>query len=41
LDASLSGFVGHPGYAVEQLGSELHRFAFLIGQTDGEDLFRF
>lgn len=41
LDASLSGFVGHPGYDVEELRVDLHRFAFLIGDTDGQDLFRF
>lgn len=41
LKPSLGRFVGHPGYDVEELRADLHRFAFLIGDTDGRDLFRF
>lgn len=39
LDASLTRFVGHPGYNVTQLQADLHRFAFLLRHTDGEGLF--
>lgn len=39
LDASLLTFVGHPAYATSQLRDDLHRFAFLLGATDGEELF--
>lgn len=40
LEQSLGRFVGHPGYNLDELRADLHRFAFLIGDTDGEDLFR-
>ncbi|GAC1353601.1 MAG: hypothetical protein NVSMB4_15200 [Acidimicrobiales bacterium] len=39
LDGSLCQFVGHAGYDLEQLRTDLHRFAFLIGDTDGTELF--
>jgi len=39
LEGSLGRFVGHPGYGLEELRADLHRFAFLIGDTDGRDLF--
>jgi hypothetical protein len=39
LDASLLAFIGHPAYGTRQLQDDLHRFAFLLGATDGEDLF--
>jgi hypothetical protein len=39
LDQSLAAFVGHPAYNTETLRADLHRFAFLLGETDGEDLF--
>lgn len=41
LEGSLGRFLGHPGYDVEELRADLHRFAFLIGDTDGQDLFGF
>jgi hypothetical protein len=40
LDASLGRFVGHPGYHVDELRRDLHRFGFLLDETDGQDLFR-
>ena len=39
LEPSLDRFVGHPGYDLDELRMDLHRFAFLIGDTDGQDLF--
>jgi hypothetical protein len=39
LNQSLAAFVGHPAYSTETLCADLHRFAFLPGETDGEDLF--
>lgn len=39
LEPSLAWFVGHGGYDLDQLRTDLHRFAFLIGDTDGEGLF--
>ena len=39
LSASLDRFVGHPGYHLDDLRVDLARFAFLLGTTDGEDLF--
>lgn len=39
LEPSLRGFVGHAGYDLDELRADLHRFAFLIGDTDGEELF--
>ena len=39
LDASLLEFIGHPAYGTRQLRDDLHRFAFLLGCTDGEGLF--
>jgi hypothetical protein len=39
LDASLGAFVGHPAYNADTLRADLHRFAFLLGETDGEELF--
>jgi hypothetical protein len=39
LELSLGRFVGHPGYDLDQLRADLHRFAFLIGDTDGHELF--
>src|SRR5205085_5825833 len=35
LEGSLGRFVGRAGYDLEQLHADLHRFAFLIGDTDG------
>lgn len=39
LDASLTGFIGHPAYGANQLRADLHRFVFLLGADDGEQLF--
>ncbi len=39
LDASLAAYVGHPAYNIDALCADLHRFAFLLGETDGEELF--
>ena len=32
-------FVGHPAYGLAQLRGDLERFAFLLGGSDGEQLF--
>ena len=39
LGNSLATYVGHPAYNVDDLRADLHRFAFLLGDTDGEELF--
>ena len=39
LDESLAAFVGHPAYDTDALRADLHRFAFLLGASDGEELF--
>jgi hypothetical protein len=39
LTDSFAAFVGHPAYTTDTLCADLHRFAFLLGQTDGEELF--
>ena len=39
LADSFATFVGHPAYNTGTLCADLHRFAFLLGQTDGEELF--
>jgi hypothetical protein len=39
LAESFAAFVGHPAYNTETLCTDLHRFAFLLGATDGEELF--
>jgi hypothetical protein len=39
LRDSLTAFVGHPAYNTDTLCADLHRFAFLLGETDGEQLF--
>jgi hypothetical protein len=39
LSASLAQFVGHPAYGITQLREDLERFAFLLGGSDGEQLF--
>ena len=39
LDESLAAFVGHPAYDTDALRADLHRFAFLLGESDGEELF--
>ena len=39
LAQSLTTFVGHPAYNTQALRADLHRFAFLLGVTDGDELF--
>jgi len=39
LADSLTAFVGHPAYTTEALCADLHRFVFLLGVSDGEELF--
>jgi hypothetical protein len=39
LGASLAEFVGHPAYGIAQLRQDLERFVFLLGGSDGEQLF--
>jgi hypothetical protein len=39
LEESLAAYVGHPAYNTDALRADLHRFAFLLGETDGEELF--
>ena len=39
LGACLEQFVGHPAYGLPQLRGDLERFVFLLGGSDGEQLF--
>ena len=39
LADNLTAFVGHPGYHIDQLAADLHRFVFLLGLSDGDQLF--
>ena len=39
LAPSLAEFVGHPAYGLGELRSDLERFVFLLGGSDGEQLF--
>ena len=39
LADSFAAFVGHHAYDTATLCADLHRFAFLLGRTDGEELF--
>ena len=39
LAGSFAAFVGHPAYDTGTLCADLHRFAFLLGASDGEALF--
>ena len=39
LSASLAQFAGHPAYGLAQLRQDLERFAFLLGGSDGEQIF--
>ena len=36
---SLAGFVGQDTYRIDELYADLHRFVFLLGLNDGEQLF--
>ena len=38
LADSLAAYVGHPAYNTDTLRADLHRFAFLLGASDGEEL---
>jgi hypothetical protein len=39
LGPSLAEFVGHPAYGLDELRADLERFVFLLGGSDGEQLF--
>jgi hypothetical protein len=39
LADSFAAFIGHPAYNTGTLCGDLHRFAFLLGASDGEELF--
>ena len=39
LAESFAAFVGYPTYNTDTLCADLHRFVFLLGVTDGEELF--
>jgi hypothetical protein len=39
LGPSLRAFAGHPAYGIHQLRHDIDRFAFLLGGSDGEELF--
>ena len=39
LASSLAAFTGYPAYNTDTLRADLHRFAFLLGVSDGEALF--
>jgi hypothetical protein len=39
LADSFAAFVGHPAYNTDALRADLHRFAFFLGASDGEELF--
>ena len=39
LADSFAAFVGHPAYNTDALRADLHRFVFLLGVSDGEELF--
>jgi hypothetical protein len=39
LADSLANYIGHDHYDVDELRNDLHRFVFLLGLSDGEQLF--
>jgi hypothetical protein len=39
LADSLTNFVGHDRYDLDELHANLHRFVFLLGFSDGHQLF--
>ena len=39
LADSFAAFVGHPAYNTDALCADLRRFVFLLGASDGEELF--
>ena len=36
---SFAAFAGHPAYNTDALRADLRRFVFLLGASDGEELF--
>ena len=40
LQASVRAFVGSAGYDLDQLATDLDRFTFLLGGSEGEPLFQ-
>jgi hypothetical protein len=38
LAGSFTAFIGHPACNTGTLRADLHRFAFLLGASDGEEL---
>jgi hypothetical protein len=39
LANSFAAYVGHPAYNTDTLRADLRRFVFLLGASDGEELF--
>ena len=39
LAPSLLAYIGHPAYGIDALRADLERFTFLLGGSDGEELF--
>jgi hypothetical protein len=39
LSESFAAYVGHPAYNTDALCADLRRFVFLLGASDGEELF--
>jgi len=39
LEESLAAFVGDPAYNTSDLCTDLHKFAFLLGASNDEELF--
>jgi hypothetical protein len=39
LSPSLLAYIGHPAYGLNTLRNDLDRFTFLLGGSDGEELF--
>jgi hypothetical protein len=39
LANSFTAYVGHPAYTTDTLCADLRRFVFLLGASDGEELF--
>jgi hypothetical protein len=39
LQTSLTRFTGHPALTTQDLQDDLDRFIFLLGESDGQDLF--
>ena len=39
LAESFTAFIGHPAYNTGTLCADLRRFVFLLGASDGEELF--